>query len=188
MNQVPPTPQDIAANFIEAIRAHARAAIITGVIMLLCGLLAVAAPLAAGISVTVLVGLLLAAGGVAQCLLAFRVDGFGKSLLVLLIGLLTALAGAFMLSQPIEGLEAITLFLAMYFLVTGIFELIASVQMRATAGWGWMLFNGVVTLVLGLIIWRQFPVSGAWAVGILFGLKMMMSGWWLVLLGRSASK
>jgi len=60
--------------------------------------------------------------------------------------------------------------------------------MPPTAGWGWMLLNGVVTLVLGLVIWRQFPLSGAWAVGVLFGLKLMMGGWWLVLLGRGAGK
>lgn len=188
MNPVTPTPQNLAANFIEAIQAHARVAVITGVILLLCGLLAVAAPLAAGVSITILVGLLLTAGGIGQCLLALRAGAFGKGLLVFLIGGLTIIAGVFMLTQPLEGLEAITLFLAAYFLATGIFELIAAMQMRPTAGWGWMLLNGVVTLVLGLVIWRQFPLSGAWAVGVLFGLKLMMGGWWLVLLGRSAGK
>ena len=188
MNPVTPTPQNLAANFIEAIQAHARVAVITGVILLLCGLLAVAAPLAAGVSITILVGLLLTAGGIGQCLLALRAGAFGKGLLVFLIGGLTVIAGVFMLTQPIEGLEAITLFLAAYFLATGIFELIAAMQMRPTAGWGWMLLNGVVTLVLGLVIWRQFPLSGAWAVGVLFGLKLIMGGWWLVLLGRSAGK
>lgn len=188
MNPVTPTPQNLAANFIEAIQAHARVAVITGVILLLCGLLAVAAPLAAGVSITILVGLLLTAGGIGQCLLALRAGAFGKGLLVFLIGGLTIIAGVFMLTQPLEGLEAITLFLAAYFLATGIFELIAAMQMRPTAGWGWMLLNGVVTLVLGLVIWRQFPLSGAWAVGVLFGLKLMMGGWWLVLLGRGAGK
>ena len=188
MNPITPTPQNLAANFIEAIQAHARVAVITGVILLLCGLLAVAAPLAAGVSITILVGLLLTAGGIGQCLLALRAGAFGKGLLVFLIGGLTVIAGVFMLTQPLEGLEAITLFLAAYFLATGIFELIAAMQMRPTAGWGWMLLNGVVTLVLGLVIWRQFPLSGAWAVGVLFGLKLMMGGWWLVLLGRGAGK
>ena len=188
MNPDNPTPQNLAANFIEALQAHARVAVITGVILLLCGLLAVAAPLAAGVSITILVGLLLAVGGIGQCLLAFRTGAFGKSLLVLLIGLLTVIAGMYLLTQPLEGLEAITLVLAAYFLATGVFELLAAMQMRPTPGWGWMLFNGLVTLVLGLIIWRQFPLSGVWAVGILFGLKLMMGGWWLVVLGRSAGK
>ncbi len=101
-----------------------------------------------------------------------------KALLVLLIGLLTAITGGFMLTQPLEGLGALTLFLAAYFMVTGFLELIAAMQIRPTQGWGWLLFNGVVTLALGLIIWRQFPVSGVWAVGLLFGIKLMMSGWW----------
>ena len=184
MNSVDPTPQDLARNFIEAVQAHSRTAVISGGIMLLCGLLAVAAPLAAGISITLLVGALLAAGGIAQCLLAFHTGAFGRGLLVFLAGGLTIAAGIFMLTQPLEGLAAITLFLAVYFFATGIVELVAALQMRPSLGWGWLFFNGLVTLLLGLVIWQQFPLSGAWAVGILFGIKLMMSGWWLLFLGR----
>lgn len=186
MNPLTPSPQNLAANFIEAIQAHARVVVIIGVILLVCGLLAVAAPLAAGVSITLLVGLLLTVGGIGQCLLALHAGAFGKGLLVFLIGSLTVIAGVFMLTQPIEGLEAITLFLAAYFVASGFFELVAAMQMRPTPGWGWMLLNGLVTLVLGLIIWLQFPLSGVWAVGVLFGLKLMMGGWWLVFLGRRA--
>ena len=185
MNTANPIPQDIANNFIEAVRSHSRIAVVSGGIMLLCGVLAVAAPLAAGLSITLLVGALLAAGGIAQCLLAFRTGAFGRRLLVFLVGVLTIIAGVFMLTQPLEGLAAITLFLAIYFFATGIVELVAALQMRPSIGWGWLCFNGLVTLLLGLVIWAQFPVSGAWAVGLLFGIKLMMGGWWLLFLGRS---
>jgi uncharacterized membrane protein HdeD (DUF308 family) len=69
--------------------------------------------------------------------------------------------------------------------VTCIFELVSAFQIRPTEGWGVMLFNGIVTLLLGIMIWRQFPLSGAWAVGILFGVKLMLSGWSLIFIGRS---
>ena len=51
-----------------------------------------------------------------------------------------------------------------------------------------MLFNGVITLLLGLMLWRQYPLSGAWAVGVLFGIKMVFSGWALVFIGRSVKQ
>ncbi len=69
-------------------------------------------------------------------------------------------------------------------MVTSFLQLIAAMQIRPALGWGWMLLNGVITLALGFIIWQQFPVSGIWAVGILFGIKLIMSGWWLIIIGR----
>ena len=73
----------------------------------------------------------------------------------------------------------------MKFIVTGIFELVSAFQIRPAEGWGWMLFNAIVTLLLAIMIWRQFPFSGAWAVGILFGAKLILSGWSLIFIGRS---
>ena len=177
-------PGELANDLISAIRAHARTAVIAGIVMVVCGILAIAAPLAAGVSITVMVGVLLAIAGISQCLLAFRAGALGRGLLIFLIGVLTAFAGFYLVSQPLEGLAAITLFLAAYFIVTGVFELIAAFQIRPTPGWGLMLFTGVITLVLGLMIWRQFPLSGVWAVGVLFGIKLVMSGWWLIIIGR----
>ena len=179
---------DVANNLIAVIRNQARTAMITGVVMLVCGTLAIAAPLAAGVSITVLVGALLAIGGISECLLAFRAGALGRALLLFLLGALTAFVGFYMVSQPIEGLAAISVFLAAYFSVTGLFELIAAIQARPAQGWGLLLFNGIVTLILGLLIWVQLPLSGAWAVGVLFGIKLLMSGWWLIVVGGSARR
>ena len=178
------TQDKLASGLVDAIRRNARTAIIAGIVMLICGVLAVGAPLAAGLSLTIFVGVLLGVGGISQCVLAFQAGAFRQGLLMFLIGLLTAGAGFYLFNQPVNGLAAITLFLAAYFIVTGIFELIAAFQIRPSEGWGWMLFTGIVTLILGLMIWRQFPLSGAWAVGVLFGIKLIMSGWWLIFIGR----
>ena len=101
------------------------------------------------------------------------------------MGALTAVAGGYMIGQPVSGLAAITIFLAAYFVVTGIFELIGAFQVRGADGWSWMLFNGIITLALGVMIWRQFPLSGAWAVGVLFGAKLIFSGTSLIIIGRA---
>jgi uncharacterized membrane protein HdeD (DUF308 family) len=105
--------------------------------------------------------------------------------LIFVVGALTAAAGFYLFNQPLEGLVSITLLLAAYFVVTGIFELISAFHIRPAGGWGLMLFNGIVTLLLGIMIWSQFPLSGAWAVGILFGIKLIMSGWALIFIGRT---
>jgi len=175
----------IPSGLLDGIKKNARLAVIIGMIMLICGFLAIGSPLAAGLSVTIFVGAMLIVGGIAQCFLAFQAGAFGKGLLNFIMGALTAVAGFYLFNQPIAGLASITIFLAVYFVVTGIFELVSAFQIRPAEGWGLMLFNGIVTLLLGIMIWRQFPLSGAWAVGVLFGIKLILSGWALIFIGRS---
>jgi uncharacterized membrane protein HdeD (DUF308 family) len=179
------TQENIASGLLDGIKKNAGLAVITGIILLICGVFALGSPLVAGVSVTIMVGTLLIIGGISQCFLAFQAGAFGKGLLIFLMGALTAVAGIYLLGQPVAGLATITIFLAAYFIVTGIFELIAAIQIRPAEGWGWMLFSGIVTLLLGIMIWRQFPLSGAWAIGTLFGIKLMMSGMSLIFIGRS---
>ncbi len=175
----------MASGLLGGIKDNAKLAVTIGIILIIVGLLAIAAPLAAGVSITILVGTLLIIGGVGECFLAFQAGAFGRGLQIFIVGALMAVAGFYMVSQPVAGLATITLFLTAYFIVSGIFEIIASVQIRPASGWGMMLFNGIVTLVLGILLWRQFPLSGAWAVGVLFGIKMIFSGWALVFIGNA---
>ena len=177
-----------AASLVEAIRRNAKMAVITGVILVIAGFLAMVSPFVAGLSVTIMVGALMAISGISQCFLAFKAGAFGRALVVFLVGLIMAVAGFYMISQPVAGLAALTLILAAYFIASGILEIIVAFQLRPADGWGFELFGGIVTLVLGFLLWRQFPLSGAWAIGILFGLKMVFSGWALIFVGRSVKK
>jgi uncharacterized membrane protein HdeD (DUF308 family) len=170
---------------IDALRQNAGWAVGIGILLLVLGLLSVASPLASGLAVTVSVGALLIIGGVAKCLLAFRAGAFGRAVLVFLFGVLTLIVGGYMVSQPLAGLASITLFLAAYFVATGIVAIVASVQMKPAKGWGWMLANAIVTLLLGAMIWGQWPMSGAWAVGVLFGVQLAMTGMALLTAGSA---
>ena len=179
-------PTDAAASsLIAGIRENAKLAVISGVILILAGTFAVLSPMIAGLSITILVGISLVIGGIGQCFLAFRSGAFGRGLLTFVVGALMTVAGAFMINQPVAGLASITLLLVGYLVVAGMCELFMSLQIRPADGWVIMLVNGIITLLLGLMLWRQFPLSGAWAVGILFGIKMIFSGWALVFIGRS---
>ena len=176
---------NLAPGLLDGIRANARIAVFAGITMVICGLLAVGSPLVAGVYLTVFVGLMLAIGGISQCILAFQAGAFSRGLLIFIMGALTTIAGFYLFNQPLAGLAAITLFLAAYFVAVGVVELFAALQIRPQPGWGLLLFNGIVTFLLGAIIWRQFPVSGAWAVGVLFGVKLLFSGIFLIVVGRS---
>ena len=179
----PPT-----AALLDGTKKNASFVVMSGVVLVIMGTLALLSPLVAGLSITIFVGVLLTIGGIVRCILAFDASAFGRGILTFVGGILMTIAGLYMMSQPVAGLASITVILVAYLVVAGLLEVVAAFQIRPAEGWGWELFNGIVTLLLGLMLWRQFPLSGAWAVGILFGIKMIFNGWALVFIGRMAKR
>ena len=171
---------------IDMIKKEAKTAKWVGIILLISGILALIAPFAAGLSITVMIGILLLVSGAVQLLIVFRAGSFGEGLLLIVLAILSIIAGGYMVSQPVAALATLTLFLAGYFIATGIIEAIGAFSARPLQGWGWLLFSGIVSIVLGIMIWRQFPLSGAWAIGILVGVRLIMSGWMLIAIGGIA--
>jgi len=156
-----------------------------GVIAILLGMLAMLMPGLAGLSVVTLVGVLVVAGGIVRMLWAFGAASLGRGLLVFALGGLTLLCGLILVAHPLITAGVLTVLLAAYFLADGIAEITASLQRRPAAGWGWLLFGGIVSIWLGLIMWEQFPLAGVWAIGILLGIKLVCVGL-IVLRGGSA--
>jgi len=177
-----------ASSLIDGIRDNAKLAVISGAILIVVGTFAVMSPLVAGLYLTIMVGVSLIIGGIGQCFLAFKAGALGRALLTFVVGALMTIAGAYMMTQPVAGLASITLLLVAYLVAAGLGELIVALQLRPANGWGWMLSHGIITLLLGMLLWRQFPLSGVWAVGVLFGIKMIFSGWALVFIGRNVKQ
>ena len=171
---------------VDMIKQQAKTAKWVGVLLLITGVLSLIAPLASGLSIAVMIGTLFIIFGAAQFVVAFRAGAFGEGLLLALLALLSLVAGVYMISQPVAALATLTLFLAGYFIVSGIVEAFGAFSARPTQGWGWLLFGGIVSIALGVMIWRQFPLSGAWAIGTLVGVRMIMSGWTLIAVGGLA--
>jgi uncharacterized membrane protein HdeD (DUF308 family) len=176
------------AGLVDGIKKNAKLTVVSGVIILIAGVLAITSPFVAGVSITILVGAMLAISGVSQCFLAFKTGAFGRGLIVFVVGVLMTIAGVYMMNQPVAGLATLTIILMSYLLITGALEIIVSFQLKPASGWGLQLFNGIVTLLLGIMLWRQFPLSGAWAIGVLLGIKMIFSGWAFVFIGRNVKK
>jgi len=156
--------------------------------MIIAGVLSLILPFAAGLAVTAVIGATLLAGGVVQMLLAFKAGALGRGLMIFLLGLLAAVAGIYTLMQPVAALASLTLLLAAYFIATGVLAAIAAFQLRPSQGWGWMLANGIITILLGVMITSQWPLSGAWAAGILVGVHLLSGGAALAALGSAVRK
>jgi len=159
-----------------------------GIALVVLGFLAIGAPLASGVAVTYLVGGAITLSGACQTLSAFRAPSWGLGLLGFGLGAMTLVAGIVVLGHPLFGLSFLTLLLAGYFLVEGLFEVAHAWRLRPVSGWGWSFFNGVVTLLLAILIWRQWPLSGTWAIGLLVGIKILFSGWAMIAVGSAARR
>lgn len=146
------------------------------VLMIIAGMLAIASPLLAGIVVTRVVGWVLLFSGVLHFVYAFRGGGATAVLWEILLAVLYALVGFYILANPAIGLASLTLAIALYFFVKAILEFTESYMTRRESGSGWLLFNGIVTLALAFLILGNWPASKIWAIGTLVGVSILFSG------------
>jgi len=168
--------EEVDQDMLSTLKKHAGLGMALGIVIAIAGVLAVISPMVAGLSVTIAVGVLLMVSGVSRLFLAFKMGSFGRGLLVFLLGALTLVVGGYLIARPGMGLATLTLVLAAYLFVDGAFEIVYAFRLRPIKGWGWTVFSGIAALVLGIMIWRQFPVSGMWAVGTIAGIHMIFAG------------
>jgi len=171
--------------FTEVAKAGGKDMTIFGVIAIILGMLAMLAPGLTGISVGILVGVIVLVGGIVRIIWAFQAGSLGKGLVMFAIGGLTLLCGIALVANPLFASGVLTIMLALYFIIDGICEITAGSRLRPATGWGWMLFGGIVSILLGMMIWAQFPLSGAGAIGSLLGIKLFFVGLIMVTGGSS---
>jgi uncharacterized membrane protein HdeD (DUF308 family) len=146
------------------------------VLMIVAGILAIASPLAAGIAVNVLVAWLLVFSGCAHLVFAWYTRSAGGFVWELLLGILYIFIGGYLLMHPLAGLASLTIALATYLFLEAVLEFVLGFTLRPLPGSGWLLFDGIVTLVLAVMIWRTWPSNTAWVIGTLVGISMLFSG------------
>jgi uncharacterized membrane protein HdeD (DUF308 family) len=143
--------------------------------MIIAGMIAIGAPLEAGVVVVIVVGWMAIFNGGAQLIYAFSHEAKHRWLEGLL-GIIYIIAGIYLLMHPGRGLLALTLLIACFLLVYGIFALVLAFRMRPAAGWGWVLFDAAVTILLGLMIYIHWPGTSEFAIGTLIGISFIISG------------
>ena len=152
-----------------------------GVTLIFLGSLALVVPLVFTLTTVTFVSLMLILGGSAHAVGAFWTRDWPSFFSHLLIGLLYLVVGFVSLEEPLQFAAGLTLMLAAFLMVGGLYRIILTLRFRFEH-WGWMLANGIITFVLGVMIWRQWPFSGTWVIGTFIGIEMLFSGWtWLVL-------
>src|SRR5467141_1590284 len=150
--------------------------ILLSVLMIAAGVLAICVAVIAGITVTAVVGWLLVFSGLLHLAFAWQARRAGAVLWEVLLGIVYGAIGFYLLASPVAGLASLTLAIAIYLLIEGVLEFVLSFQLRPAPGSGWLLVDGVITLVLAVMIWTTWPSSALWVVGTLVGISMFFSG------------
>ena len=157
--------------------------LVLGIAMLVIGAFAIGWACIANITVaaTWLFGFLMIAGGIAEIVNSFYAGRWSGTLVHMLIGVLYTVVGFMIVDQPETSAIQLTLIIAVFLIVSGIFRIVFAISERFT-GWGWVLLNGAVTLFLGILIYKQWPTSGLWVIGLFVGIDLIFNGWaWIML-------
>lgn len=174
--------------WLEQAHKNAGWLVALGIAEMVLGVLVLFSPLAGGRAVIMLIGLGIMLGGIIRLIVSFAGDSFGSGAMSFIWGLVIAVAGFFILTHPDTGITTITLLLSIMFFVSGLLACIVAFQMKGGRGWGWMLAGGIILIILALLMWRQFPLSGGWLIGVLVGIGLISSGLTTLMVGILARK
>jgi uncharacterized membrane protein HdeD (DUF308 family) len=153
-----------------------RASIVLSTLLIALGLLAIALPMATSIGVAVVIGWLVVFDGIVQLVHAFESKGVGHVIWKLLVGVLYLVAGAYLVAHPALATAGLTLALGIFLFAEGVTDVAAYLFTRKGGRSLWMLADGMITLVLGVMIWNRWPFGSLWIIGTLVGVSMVMTG------------
>lgn len=161
---------------LAAGRSASTLSLLWGTLLIVLGFMAVGAPFLAAVAVSALISWLIIIAGIVHIVLAFHTHGAGSVIWRLLVGIAYLAFGGYMIAHPVLSVTSLTLVLAGLFVIEGVLNIILYARMRALHGSSWLLIDGIITLILGLMIYLQWPSSSIWAIGTLVGVSLMISG------------
>lgn len=179
-----PDPQGFAAT----VARHKGWFTVLGIALIVLGTLAFVFPFATTIAAKLYLGWLFIFAGAIQLYHAFQSTGWKSAIWSILISVLYLAAGVWLAFFPLTGILTLTILLAFLFIVQGVLEGAMAVQLRPGAGWGWILFSGIIAVVAGVLLLMGLPGTATWAIGIMVAINMISSGWSYLFLAMAARK
>jgi uncharacterized membrane protein HdeD (DUF308 family) len=153
-----------------------------GILMVVLGTIGFFQPIAYTLATTVLFGALLLVSGGAGIATAFGLENWKGKAAAILLALLYLVAGGLMLLHPVLGALSLTLVVTAFLIASGLIKIWMGVTHREQSAWGWVVASGVLSLLLGILIYLQFPGSGLWVLGLFLAIELIFDGWALVML------
>lgn len=162
---------------VEAsVKQNSRAVVFLGIVQMICGILCLCLPFLTGIAVTAAIGIFLLAAGILEFGTVIRAGSFSEGIWAIIGGALLALCGFAILLHPAPALLSLTALITAYLFVAGIVEIVRAIRIRPINGWGWLAFDGAVSLLLSACIYGNWPVAGFLALGVFVGIHLLVRG------------
>jgi len=161
---------------------------VVGILLVVLGALLLVSPVAFIGAVVRLVSVVLVAIGLVQVFQGFRGGKAAHATVSTVLGLIVAGVGVLVWLNPETGSAFLTTLLMIFFLVHGVYKLTSAFRYSNTRGWAWMMLSGLVSLVFVYLLWKQWPLSGAWAIGVLVGIDLLLTGFSMIILAGAARK
>ncbi|MFV0445359.1 MAG: HdeD family acid-resistance protein [Planctomycetaceae bacterium] len=156
-----------------------------GILLIMLGSVAIGYSVVTTLTTMIFIGWLMIFAGILQSAHAFNCRSWGGFFFDLIAGILYTVVGFFMITEPGETSITLTLLIAASLIVSGLFRVAAAIATRFPH-WGWLVLSGIINIALGVMIWRQWPLSGLWVIGMFVGIDMLFNGWALFMLGMAA--
>ncbi len=168
-------------SMVQNLQANRGWLLVLGIAYVILGWVAIGYPMAATIAIEMLLGYILLVGGVIAIVGSFFSGNWKNLILILLSGILYIFVGFFLVTNMKEGVITLTLLLAAFLLVEGIFKIIHSFQVKTAQNWVWILISGLASVILAIMIWAEFPQSSAFVIGLLVGIYFLINGFSLIM-------
>jgi len=169
----------------KALQKHWRWIFALGTISLALGVLAIIAPFIAALSFEVAIGTIFVLGGIAHTIYSFWAREWGGFLFELFGGVLYLLIGLTLLANPGGGVLLVALLLAILLVMQGVVQLALSFELRPMFSWSWILISGIMSVLLGALIWLPWPGSSFWLIALFVAISLLFRGWSMLILGLS---
>jgi uncharacterized membrane protein HdeD (DUF308 family) len=165
-----------------------RSLLVTGIVLLVLGLLLLASPIAAGAVIIKAVAAVLVLTGVVQLFQATKAPAGTGRIIALALGVVVAGLGVMVWINPEIGSGFLLALLMMFFVVNGLWQLTTAWRFRTVRGWFWLLLCGLVSMVFVYLLWSQWPLAGAWVIGVFIGINLLLTGAAMVVLATALGR
>src|SRR5580704_4444941 len=173
-----------------AVREHWKAFLFEGILLSVIGLAAMIVPPLASLAITIFLGWMFLVSGIAGLVATYwarNMPGFWWSLIS---AALAVLAGGILLARPMQGVLTLTIVIGAYFLAEGVATIMYALEHRRELSerWSWMLFSGILDILISFLIISGLPGSAEWAIGLLVGINLLFGGASLIGVALAARK
>ena len=166
------------------LKSFSKSLVSIGIFVLVIGLIAILFPIAFGKATIIILGIIFIIGGVLRLTFAMSSLSTGSVPLKYLAGILMIIAGIWLIADPDMGLNILTLFLALYFIIDGISSITYSFTMRPVAGGAYLIAEGIISVILGILIWAHWPEASKFVLSIYVGIKLLFTGMAIIMTGK----